>query len=92
MHACCAGRTMAGVSCAAQAIQKGSVDSCKEAHQDWLAKVQAALAAPAHVLPPSTPLVPLRGSYSSYSSAAQVSTAWQPPHHDFCIKKACERD
>ena len=33
-----------------QAIQKGSIDSCREAHEDWLAKVQASLAAPAHVL------------------------------------------
>ena len=36
-----------------QAIQKGSIDSCREAH-DWLAKVQATLAAPAHVLAPPT--------------------------------------
>jgi len=35
-----------------QAIQKGSIDSCREAHEDWLAKVQATLAAPAQVLAP----------------------------------------
>ncbi|KAL3132628.1 hypothetical protein ABBQ32_009153 [Trebouxia sp. C0010 RCD-2024] len=44
-----------------KAIQKGSIDSCKEAHQDWLAKVQAALSAPPHVpvLPTPTTLASL---------------------------------
>ena len=37
-----------------QAIQKGSIDSCREAHEDWLAKVQATLAAPTHVIAPPT--------------------------------------
>ena len=48
-----------------QAIQKGSVDSCREAHEDWLAKVQASLAAPAHVLQGPT--------HSNLSSLTQAS-------------------
>ncbi|KAL3156848.1 hypothetical protein ABBQ38_001117 [Trebouxia sp. C0009 RCD-2024] len=38
-----------------KAIQKGSIDSCREAHQDWLAKVRAALAGPARVQALPTP-------------------------------------
>ena len=63
---------------ALQAIQKGSVDSCREAHQDWLAKVQATLAAPAHVLGPTlSTLAPLQephpSRHASFSDTAQVS-------------------
>ena len=61
-----------------QAIQKGSIDSCKEAHQDWLAKVQAALAGPAHVQAPPIPstLASLQSLHPqhlpSYTSSLQV--------------------
>lgn len=48
-----------------QAIQKGSIDSCREAHEDWLAKVQATLAAPAHVL-----VAPTHSSLASLHSLA----------------------
>ena len=48
-----------------QAIQKGSIDSCREAHEDWLAKVQATLAAPAHVL-----ALPTHSSLASLHSLA----------------------
>ncbi|DBA65827.1 TPA: hypothetical protein ACH3X2_002859 [Trebouxia sp. C0005] len=54
-----------------KAIQKGSIDSCREAHEDWLAKVQATLAAPAHVLvaPTHSSLASLHSLASSHRSS-----------------------
>ena len=60
-----------------QAIQKGSIDSCREAHQDWLAKVQATLAAPAHVQAPTPSTLASLHSLqpphlTSFTASAQV--------------------
>ena len=59
---------------AVQAIQKGSIDSCREAHQDWLVKVQATLAAPAHVQTPTpSTLASLHSLHpASFPGSAQV--------------------
>ena len=59
---------------AMQAIQKGSVDSCREAHEDWLAKVQATLAAPAQVLAPPT--------HSSLASLHSLASSRRSSHCD----------
>ena len=63
-----------------QAIQKGSIDSCREAHEDWLAKVQATLAAPAHIIAPTqSNLASLHSLHlsprPSYPVTAQVSSS-----------------
>jgi hypothetical protein len=57
-----------------QAIQKGSIDSCREAHEDWLAKVQATLAAPAHVLAPPT--------HSTLASLHSLASSRRSSHCD----------
>ncbi|DBA93644.1 TPA: hypothetical protein ACH3X3_013719 [Trebouxia sp. C0006] len=57
-----------------KAIQKGSIDSCREAHEDWLAKVQATLAAPAHVLAPPT--------HSTLASLHSLASSRRSSHCD----------
>ena len=53
-----------------QAIEKGSVESCREAHTDWLAKAQALLEGP-QARGPS--LDHLAGPLASYAGSVQVS-------------------
>ena len=80
---------------ALQAIQKGSIDSCREAHQDWLVKVQATLAAPAHVQTP-TPytLASLHSLHpASFPGSAQVTPCalplWPCALHHLSVHPLC---
>ena len=59
-------------SCGMQQIEKGSIDSCRDAHADWLAKAQALLAGPQPNSPALGPHWGLSEPLPSHAGSVQV--------------------